>query len=224
MKNSNPTTVAFSLLLTLLVTACSSQVAQEENYGGFLEDYSRLTEIESTDGVEMLAWRKPGLDISPYHSIVVNPVVIGPKATIGDRIEPAELAKIQTSLHHKMVTQISKVMPVVEQPGPGVLVYSLALAGADTVNPDLSWYQYTPITYAATMAAEASGSRGDAVELWVEAKVADGASGEILATAVRRGHSKETVEDEATVDADHVDSLLQEWADSSRVSLQDLKQ
>jgi hypothetical protein len=223
MTNSNPTAIALSLLLTLLVTACSSQVAQEENYGGFLNDYSRLNKIESTDGVEMLAWREPGLDISQYHSIVVNPVVISPKATIGDRIEPAELAKIQASLHQKMVTQISKVMPVVEQPGPGVLVYSLALAGAETVNPDLSWYQYTPITYAATKAAEASGARDHVIELWIEAKVVDGASGEILATAVRRGHSKETVEEEETVDATHVDSLLQEWADSSRVSLQDLK-
>jgi len=223
MKNSSTILIALSLLLTMLVAGCSSQVAKEENYGGFLNDYGRLTEMESSDGVEMLGWRKPGLDLSQYHSIVVDAVVISPKASIGDGIDPAELAKIQTSLHQKMVTQISKVLPVVEQAGPGVMVYSLALAGADTVNPDLSWYQYTPITYAATKAAEASGARGEVVELWVEAKITDGASGDLLATAVRRGHSKDTVDSDEEVDAADVDSILDEWANSSRVSLQDLK-
>ncbi len=91
------------LALALLLGACSSQLAQEEDYGGFLTNYDQMTEMESTDGVKILGWRKPGLDLSQYHAVKVDPVAMSPNADIGKRIGAEELEQIRESLHIKMV-------------------------------------------------------------------------------------------------------------------------
>ncbi len=46
----------------------------------------------------------------------------------------------------------------------------------------------------------------------------------LLASAIRKGQSKDTVAADEAIDADHVSSLLEQWAVSSRMSLQKLKQ
>lgn len=207
-----------------LLAACSSQVVEEENYGGFLPNYKQLAKMESSDGVEMLGWQKPDLHLAEYHAVIVAPVVLSPDAQIGDRIPTAELEEMRETLHIKMVEEISKVMEIAQDPAPGVILYSLALSGAAAVDRDLRWFEYTPITFTASKIASASGNRDDVVELWVEAKWTDSVSGELLASAVRKGQSEDTVSADEAVDADHVSALLQQWADSSRVSMQKLKQ
>jgi hypothetical protein len=212
-----------SLALLLLLAGCSSQVAKEENYGGFLDNYKQLTEMESSDGVMILGWRKPGVDLGSYHSIIIEPVVLSPKADIGERIETDELDTMRASLRQKMIAQISQVMNVTDKAGPGVITYSLALAGAEAVDRDLRWFEYTPITFTASQIAAASGNRENVVELWVEARWSDSDTGEILAAVVRMGQSAEGVDADEAVDAAHVDTMLDEWAAASRVSLQQLE-
>jgi hypothetical protein len=210
--------------MTFLLTACSSQTVEEEEYGGFLPNYKQLAKMESTDGVEILGWRKPGLHLADYHAIVIAPVILSPDAQIGDRIPAAELKDMRKTLHAKMVEEVSKVMEIAAEPAPGVILYSLALSGAAAVDRNLRWFEYTPITFTASKIASASGNRDDVVELWVEAKWTDSVTGELLASAIRKGQSKDTVGADETVDADHVSSLLEQWANSSRISLQKLRE
>jgi hypothetical protein len=206
-----------------LLAACSPQTVKEDEYGGFLPNYKQLEKIESTDGVEMLGWKKPGLHLAEYHAIVIAPVILSPDARIGDRIPAAELENMRKTLHTKMVEQVSQVMDVTAEPAPGVILYSLALSGAAAVDRDLRWFEYTPITFTASQIASASGNRDDVVELWVEAKWTDSISGELLASAIRKGQSKDTVGADEAIDTDHVSSLLEQWAISSRMSLQKLR-
>ena len=210
--------------ISFLLAACGSQTVQENEYGGFLPNYKQLTEMESSDGVKMLGWRKPGLHLAEYHAIVIAPVVLSPDAQIGDRIPTAELDDMRKTLHAKMVEEVSKVMEIAAAPAPGVILYSLALSGAAAVDRDLRWFEYTPITFTASKIASASGNRDDVVELWVEAKWTDSITGELLASAVRKGQSKDTVGADEAVDVDHVSSLLEQWAISSRMSLKKLKE
>ena len=210
--------------ISFLLAACGSQTVQENEYGGFLPNYKQLTKMESSDGVEMLGWRKPGLHLAEYHGIVIAPVILSPDAQIGDRIPAAELDDMRKTLHAKMVEEVSKVMEIAAEPAPGVILYSLALSGAAAVDRDLRWFEYTPITFTASKIASASGNRDDVVELWVEAKWTDSITGELLASAIRKGQSKDTVSADEAIDVDHVSSLLEQWAISSRMSLQKLKQ
>jgi hypothetical protein len=207
-----------------LLAACSSQTVQEDEYGGFLPNYKQLEKVKSTDGVEMLGWKKPGLHLAEYHAIVIAPVILSPDAQIGDRIPAAELEDMRKTLHAKMVEEVSQVMEVAAEPAPGVILYSLALSGAAAVDRDLRWFEYTPITFTASRIASASGNRDDVVELWVEAKWTDSITGELLASAIRKGQSKDTVSADEAIDADHVSSLLEQWAISSKVSLQKLRE
>ena len=210
--------------MALLLTACSSQTVEEDEYGGFLPNYKQLEKMESSDGVEILGWRKPGLHLAEYHAIVIAPVILSPDAQIGERIPAAELEDMRKTLHVKMVEEVSKVMEVAAEPAPGVILYSLALSGAAAVSRDLRWFEYTPITYTASKIADASGNRDDVIELWVEAKWTDSVTGELLASVIRKGQSQDTVAADETIDADHVSSLLEQWAISSRISLQKLKE
>ena len=216
--------IAASLTLFMLLTACSSQETQKENFGGFLTNYDQLREMESTDGVKMLGWRAPGLSLQNYHAILIEPVVLSPRADIGERIDADELKDLLVSLRQKMSQQLSRVIKVTDTAGPGVIVYSIAISGAAAVDRDLRWFEYTPITFTASQIAAASGTRDSVVELWVEARWTDGDTGELLATAVRMGQSTEGVSTDEPVDAEHADSLLDQWAASSRVSLERLQE
>ena len=207
----------------LMLGACSAQVAQEEDFGGFLTNYDQMTEMESTDGVKILGWRKPGLDLSQYHAVKVDPVAMSPNADIGKRIGAEELEQIRESLHIKMVAELGKVVEIAEDPGPGIVRFSMALAGVGAVNRDLRWFEYTPITYTASRIAAAGGARDDVVEVWVEARWTDSDSGELLATVVRKGQSEATLSADEQVEHEDTDALLDEWARSARISWEKLK-
>lgn len=211
------------LPLLLLLGACSSQGPEKEQFSGFLSNYDQLQKREAADGVEILAWVKPGLDLSAYQAVQVVPVVLVASPDIDERLNAAELEKIRKSLADKMRAEISKVLPVTDKAGPGVLVFSLAIAGVDAVDRDLSWYEYMPITYAASRVAAASGARDESIELWIEGKWTDGASGELLSSGVRKGQSHDTVGADEALESVDLDSLLEQWAVSSRQSLDSLR-
>ena len=180
--------------------------------------------MEAADGVKILGWVKEGFDIKEYRAVNIAPVVLVTDPAIDDRLDQDELQTLRESLHRKMVAEISAVMPVAADKGPGVLVLSLAISGVDAVDRDLRWFEYTPITYTASRIAAAGGARGEVVELWIEGKWTDGATGELLASAVRKGQSHGTVGSEEEIESADLDSLLQQWAESNRKNLESLMQ
>ena len=151
MRSISPL-LAAALCLSLL-SACASQTAQEEEFGGFLSDYSRLTEQEASDGTRILAWVNPKMNAADYDAIIIEPVVLSPNSVISDQITPQRLEEIFDSLEDKLEVAFRDVIRVTDQRGPGVMRWRLAISGVDAVKRDPRWFEYAPITFAVSQAA-----------------------------------------------------------------------
>jgi len=214
--------VSAALMLALL-SACATQTAQEEEFGGFLSDYSRLTEQEASDGTRILAWINPKMNIADYNAVIIEPVVLSPNSVISEQVDPQRLEEIFDSLEDKLEVAIRDHISITDKRGPGVMRYRIAISGVNAVKRDPRWFEYAPITFAATQVASAAGMRDDVVELFVEAELTDSVTGNVISSAIRKGHSSEGVGQGEPITEDQVDSLLQQWADSADTYLSNLK-
>ncbi len=174
--------VSVALCLAFL-GACAAETAKEEEFGGFLSDYSRLTEQEASDGTRILAWVNPKMSAADYDAIIIEPVVLSPNSVVSEQVAPERLEQIFDALEDKLETALRDVIGVTDKRGPGVMRYRLAISGVDAVKRDPRWFEYAPITFAASQVAAAAGARDDVVELFVEAELTDSVTGNVISSA-----------------------------------------
>jgi hypothetical protein len=175
-----------------------------------LDDESALENIFDVHGAEIAA-------------VIIEPVVLSPNSVISEQVDPQRLEEIFDLLEDKLEVAMRDHIRITDKRGPGVMRYRIAISGVNAVKRDPRWFEYSPITFAATQVASAAGMRDDVVELFVEAELTDSVTGNVISSAVRKGHSSEGVGQGEPITEDQVDSLLQQWADSADTYLSNLK-
>jgi hypothetical protein len=130
--------VALSIVLAL---ACAGTrgVRSGPVESGFLSDYSRL-EPGGKDRAQ-LVYVKPGLVLSGYRAIRVEPVRLHAATTDSDlaKLSREDQQMLADRLHTALVTALQKDWTLTEESGPDVLVVRAALteAGASNVALDV---------------------------------------------------------------------------------------
>ncbi len=219
-----PLNTLFIALLATLLAACSSQTAKEEEFGGFLSDYSNLTEQDASDGTRVLGYINPDIDTTKYTAIILEPVVLSPNSAITDQVSPERLQQVLESMDDKLEFAIRDVTTITTRRGPGVARIRWAISSINAVKRDPRWFEYTPVTFATSQIADAAGARDDVVELFLEAEMTDSITGELLSHAVRKGQTGKGVGQGDPIGPDDVDEVLQQWADSMALYLKRMKQ
>jgi len=136
---------------------------------GFLGDYGNLE--REPDGA--LMYRAPGLDLSRYDRILLEPVQLfaGLDSTFRD-LEGDELDLLQESFWNTIYNALEPDYQVVEDPGPGVLRVRVAITGARKVRDILPIRKSVGDTYMLIGVLD------------MEAELLDSQSGERLAAIV----------------------------------------
>jgi hypothetical protein len=174
-----------SALLVVLAGACATtrSVREEAQTSGFLGDYSQLRPGE--DGQAQLVYAKPGLDLSGYRAIRVEPVALwgGEKMKSLPREDQQRMVD---SLHAALTSKLAQDWTLVDQSGPGVLVVRAAITSAEPSNVPLDVVasvipQVALLSKLAGIAADSSLTVGEAA---AEMEITDGASGERVLAAV----------------------------------------
>ena len=208
------------LLLFALSCAGTRQTRGKPAESGFLSDYSKLQ--PGGDDRAQLLYIEPGLDLSSYRALRLEPVKLYAAA---EDSELAELSRedqqmLADRLHTALVDALSKDWAMTEQAGPGVLVVRGALTEADASQVALdivaTWIpQVRLVTTVTGLAADTALTVGKARG---EVEVKDGVSGERLMAAVDERVGTRGIEG-VTKKWSDVQMAFDDWAERLRQRL-----
>ena len=116
--------------LVLFCLGCvSAPKEQPINFSGFLGSYSGFR--PSPDGSGSWGYEKPGLDLGPYQTVMVDPLMVwnNPDPKQGG-LNDLDVWKLQVTFRDRIATALGDTYRVVDRPGPTVLRVRAALTGA----------------------------------------------------------------------------------------------
>jgi len=178
----------YPLLAMIALAGCSvtSQEPMSEiekaPQTGFLSDYSLLR--PGKEGQARLVYIKPDVDWHAYTGIFIEPVVFISDASA--HVDPKDQQVLSSYYYNTMKTHLSGVLPVVERPGPHILILRAALTNVTSATPGLRTIsvvipQARLINAAQSVATDSYAFVGSARG---EAEIKDGGTGQILAEGV----------------------------------------
>lgn len=196
-----------------LLTGCASvNQVTEENYSGFLSDYSIMKPIKEDPG--RLGYLNLEADWQQYHSIMVDKVlVITPD---GEQQTDAKILVAIADKYEEVLKQtLSTKFKIVENAGAGTIRFQAAITSVFTSYDDMKGYQYIPVAAAFTGAKRASGSEQQRVRVMTEVKLLDSVDGQLLGQSIdlKSGENKQD-KDSGILLADVV-PILERWAQSA---------
>ncbi len=187
---------------------------------GYLGDYSGFEPAE--DGSERLIYLSPGLELSRYRNVIVDPVEVAldPEAA-GQAVDPVDLGRLANYLRTALVVALRSAYPVVEEPGPDVLRLRVAITDVIPTRPAMNTVGTLLIPARIVSAAKRAITGTDLFvgEAEIEAEVLDSRSSERLMAVVDRkaGHKFELKRGATTWG--HVEQAFREWAIQFRATM-----
>jgi hypothetical protein len=204
----------FSIIIaSLVLAACaSSRVTTEQNYSGFLDDYSQLDEVELDTGGVGLIWLEPLLSTMGYTKAILEPVVIYPKPKHETDEAKALIKEVTRYMDAAIQAAVGNTLIVTDNPDPNAVRVRFALTGVEVSSESLSGYEYVPVALLWVGAKTAAGARAQVVEVFFEAEMSDSMSGEVLGRSVRKGYGESLENKSDTLTKEKMYPQLDLWA------------
>lgn len=185
------TSVAALLAVSaLLLSGCTSHVADKQHYSGFLADYSQLKPSESASGEPTLRWISPDYKSSQYQDVLYTPVVFYPAARPTARVSQQTLDQIRSYTDIQLKGAIATRLPLVNQASPHTLKVRAAITAVSAENEGVQFYEVVPIAAVVASTMAASGHRTQNSELFLEIEASDAVTGKPLIRVVRKAFGK----------------------------------
>lgn len=215
MRKFHPVTLLLAALFIALVSAgCAQTTTKEEEFSGFLGDYSGFEEIEAGDGSKMVGWISPTIGQREYHSIIVDPVVLYSSTKADDNVDQQTINEVLSYLTDRLREEIGKRANVVYKPGSGVARMRMAITTIRAGAQPLRWYNYTPITMTVAGIGEATGVRDEQVQVIAESELLDSETSERLAAGSRFG-AGENIDPGEKITMEDLDEVFDTWVVST---------
>ena len=210
-------------VLPLLLGGCSSNKVSNEDYSGFLNDYSHLSEQENASGAKVMSWVEPNLNLSRYTSVYIEPTQYFPKPAPTDKVSQQTLDQISAYYTQVLKREFGQVLPVVNQPASDSLVVRAAITGVSSHTQSLHAYEVIPIALIAAGVSTATGIRDQDTVIATEADFLDGRTSKEVAQVVRKGTGQSLENDKQAMTANDVKGVLDGWAKDMRLSYTKLR-
>lgn len=208
------------VVAALYLSACTSQVVKPEEYSGYLGDYSNLTELQSPSGAPVLRWADASADIKDYRAIYIKPTVLYPQPQATDKVSTQTLQRVAKRCDQAAARELSKVKPLTNRPGPGVLVLAPAITAATANKEGLKPYEVIPIALVVAGVSAAAGTRDEDTHLYMEFRLTDGGNGKTIGKAVRKLRGTDLENSRSTIQANTFDAAIDQAAADARAVLQ----
>jgi hypothetical protein len=201
------------IIVSLVLAACAtSRVTTEENYSGFLGDYSQLEEVELDTGGVGLIWLEPLLPSMGYTKAILEPVVIYPGPKRESDEAKAFIKEVTSYMDAAIQAAVGDSVIVTDNPGPNTVRVRFALTAVEFSTENLSGYEYVPVAMLWAGASTAAGARAQVVEVFFEAEMSDSMSGEALGRSVRKGYGESLENKSETLTKEKMYPQLDLWA------------
>lgn len=210
-------------VLSLALSGCASKYVEPEQYSGFLKDYSVLKEEKSPSGAEVKRWIQPGLKVSQFTSVYVEPSQLYPRPQATEKIPQNSLKGITDYYDQTLKNAFAKELPLASGPGPGVLVVRPAITAVSAETKGLRPYEVIPIALLAAGISTATGIRDQDTTLATEAAFLDGSDNKVVAEVVRKGAGADLENADQVLQAKDFKKVLDVWAQDIVKSYAQLK-
>ncbi|KAF1007350.1 MAG: hypothetical protein GAK32_02313 [Pseudomonas fluorescens] len=210
-------------IASLTLSGCSSQAPQPDEYSGFLSDYSKLEPAKSPSGVDVMRWVSPDIEPRRYTAAYIEPTQFYPKPRATSKVPEATLQGINRYYNAALKREVGKSLPLVDVPGPGVIVVRAAITAVSSKTEGLKPYEYLPVGLLAAAVSTGTGIRDQETTLGTEAQFIDGASGKVVAQVVRKGTGKPLSNESQVMQPDDVKAVIDGWASDLHQSYLKLK-
>jgi hypothetical protein len=180
--------VALVALLTGLTVACTKpttprvkRMQANQEYSGFLKDYSKLAANSDLEGaVKTYVNTDAQKNLHRYVAVIVDPVEVYLASSADDAKLPEKTrAAAANYFRAALIHAVSDAFPAVDEPGPLVLRLRTAIIGVDVGGSVAAADK--PLD-----AAEAVDIAANIGKVGVEAELVDSVTGEVIAAAVDR--------------------------------------
>ncbi len=213
-----------ALLVALLFTGCAAtKTAEVADYSGYIGDYDGLEMTTDELGQEVLRWQSSDFIAGVYETLMIDDIVFYPAAKATPQISEELLLEIREYSNAALLHEVSKVVPVTNQPGPDVLRMRMAITGVSTAAQGLKGYEYIPFAAIAAGVTSATGARDREAYIIVETELLDSTTGERMFIEVYKQKGEKLIEnDTEIVTLDTVRDLIDNGAAQSRMFFEHL--
>jgi hypothetical protein len=221
MKSVCPLVIIFALAACAVTTQQPLSDLEKAPRSGFLSDYSLLQ--PGKKGEPRLRYVDPNGNWNSYTGIFVEPVVFISDADAN--IDPKDEKVLSSYFYNALKTHLSGVLPIVEQPGPHVLIVRAALTNVTTATPGLRTIsvivpQARVINAAQSLATDSYAFVGSARG---EFEFKDGGSGQTLAEAVDGRSGGMSIKNAGAWQWGDAENVMEYWADLAAKRLTELR-
>lgn len=206
------------IVLTLLFPATIAGAQTRDHAPVALPSASRMTH----DRGESWTYFRPGLDLTAYRSIIVEPATVygGADAQFDDDISAADRRRYATILSDRMRRELGPMS--VSRPGAGTARMRITLLGMDeTTGGVATATRVTPLGIVSNAVRSATGREGRLTgSMLIAIELFDSRSGALQAAVVRR-RSPDALDIPATISTtETVQAIAREMAEKVRQRLQ----
>ena len=201
-------TVVILLCASVFLVACASSPdrVKKEQFSGFLGTYSALEEYEDDLG-SAWRWLSPkltdGLASGQYHSIYVDDIGYYPAPRSNKTVSSRTLIEIAHYFTKNIRAAIGSEMKLLDKPAKGAVRMQIAITGVSADAEVLKNYKYNPVSRI---------FGGKAVKIFIETKVTDVSTGELLGLVVREGFGDVKANKSEKLTLNGVKGLLDKWS------------
>lgn len=198
-------------------------MAGDDKYSGYLgkEYYDKMEKVKLESGLKAKRWVSDSFNSEEYDAAVVDDVLLYPKPEPSKQVSAELLQDMQAYLSSELKKKIGGKVTVVDAPQKGAVKVSAALTGVVTDNENMEIYEVVPVAAVFAIASTASGHRDQEVHVFLEVKVTDSMTGEVLVALVREVEGKQLENKTEQLQMKHVQGDLDTISADAEDSLAD---
>ena len=199
---------ASGLAALFSVALSSATVADEDmsDVSGYLgpDIYKKLEDVEIRDGTKAKRWIGPKLSFANYKSFLIEDIIFFPEPEPEGHPQVSEetLEQVRDLATTLLKAKVAEVLDLSEEAGPQVVRVQAAITGVSVETEGMKAYEVLPVTAIFGGIKAMTGTRDREVRIFLETKLSDSESGEVLGAGVRRlkGENLKGKKDQLTVE------------------------
>ena len=179
---------ALLAILCFAVAGVSAAEDEATKVSGYLgpDIYAMLEEVEIREGLKTKRWIGPKLSFANYKTVLIEPVILYPEPEPGPQVSKETLEAVVAYLTEKLSEKIGAVLNLASEPGPDVLSLQAAITGVSIETEGMKAYEVVPVAAIFGGLKAMTGTRDREVIAFIEVKLSDSVTGEVVGAAVRR--------------------------------------
>lgn len=207
---------AITIVVIMLSIGCTSNQVKQEQFSGYLKDYTKLKHVDTVSGNGSLRWINNKIHSKNYHSVLFDKAIYYPKPKPTGQVSTSLMKHLSSNLDKSLSSAARGSFKVVSVPGDGVLRIKPAITGVRHETEGMQPREILPVALVLGLGKMAAGTRDQDVEVYLEVAVTDSQTGELLAAVVRKGQGAQLENDKEQLTMAHLQELIKNWKVDAR--------